>query len=157
MKPIVRGFLAFAIFAGLAIVTTISKHTVRPAYAQGGCSLATLSGSYAFSQPGFEAKNMRGNPLPIAVVGVSTFDGAGNFSATYTDMSPGRPGGYLTPIQTSSAGTYTVSSDCTGSLSFTSGSAAGITANLVIIGGGTEVFGINTTPSIIATIDFKKQ
>jgi len=27
----------------------------------------------------------------------------------------------------------------------------------VIIGGGTEVFGINTTPFVIATADLKKQ
>jgi hypothetical protein len=91
------------------------------------------------------------------VVGVSTFDGAGNVSATYTDMSPGKPGGYGTPIQGTGSGTYTVNSDCTGSVSFTSGTAAGITFNMVIISGGTEVFGINTTPLVIATADFKKQ
>jgi len=32
----------------------------------------------------------------------------------------------------------------------------GLTWDLVIIGGGTEVFGIATTPFIVATSDFKK-
>jgi hypothetical protein len=158
MKQIVRGVLALAVLAALAIVITTSKYAVRPVYAQSGCSLATLTGNYAFSQPGFTPKNSNGNPLPFATVGVFTFDGAGNFSATYTDMSPGKPGGYSTPLQGQTAsGTYTVNSDCTGSISITGGDAAGITANLVIIGGGTEVFGINTTPFVIGTFDFKKQ
>lgn len=158
MKRIVSGLLALAALAALVIVATTSKRIVRPAYAQSGCSLATLSGNYAFSQPGFISSSMKGSPLPIAVVGVSTFDGAGNVSVTYTDMSPGKPGGYSNPIQgATGSGTYTVNSDCTGSASFTSGDAAGITLNLVIIGGGTEVFSINTTPLVIATADWKKQ
>jgi hypothetical protein len=155
MKRILSGFLAFAVLAALTIVTTTSKYTVHRVYAQSGCSLATLTGNYAFSQPGFTPKNAMGNPLPIAVVGVSTFDGAGNVSATFTDMSPGKPT-YIA-VQGTGSGTYTVNSDCTGSASFTSGSAAGETLNMVIIGGGTEVFGINTTPFVIATADFKKQ
>ena len=32
----------------------------------------------------------------------------------------------------------------------------GLTWDLVIIGGGTEVFGIATTPFTVATSDFKK-
>jgi len=147
--------LALAVLAALAIVTATSKHTLGRVYAQGGCSLATLTGNYAFSQPGFTPRNSKGIPLPIAVVGVSTFDGAGNVSATFTDMSPGKPT-YI-PTQGTGSGTYTVNSDCTGSVSFTSGDAAGQTLNLVIIGGGTEAFGVNTTPFVIATSDFKKQ
>jgi len=134
-----------------------SKHSVRAVYAQSGCSLATLSGNYAFSQPGFTAKNTMGlNPLPLAVVGVSTFDGAGNVSVTFTDQSPGKPS-YIPVQHATGLGTYSVNSDCTGSITGTSGGAAGITFDIVIIGGGTEVFGINTTPFVIATADLKKQ
>lgn len=149
------GLLALASLTVLATLTVSSKHAVAPVYAQSGCDLSTLTGNYAFRQPGFTSKNVKGTPLPIAVGGVATFDGAGNFSATFTDMSPGKPTYIAT--QGNGAGTYTVNSDCTGSISFTSGTAAGITANLVIIGGGTEVFGVNTTPFVIATADFKKQ
>ena len=86
-------------------------------------------------------------------VALTTFDGAGNFSATYTDVSPGRPGGYSAPVRGTITGTYTVNSDCTGSMSSPS---FGLTWDLVIIGGGTEVLGIATTPFIVATSDFKK-
>lgn len=158
MKRIVKRLLALALLAPLVIIATTSKRIVRPVYAQSGCSLATLTGNYAFSQQGFISNSMKGNPLPFANVGLATFDGAGNFSATYTDMSPGKPGGYSTPIQgATGSGTYTVNSDCTGSISITSGDAAGIALNLVIIGGGTEVFGINTTPLVIGSSDWKKQ
>ncbi len=156
MKRIVSGSLILVTLSALVIVATTSKRIVRPVYAQSGCSLVTLSGNYAVSQSGFEAKShLKGNPLPFAVVGLATFDGAGNFSITYTDMSPGQPT-YI-PTQGNGSGTYTVNSDCTGSASVTAGDAAGLTLNMEIIGGGTEVFGIITTPFIIATSDWKKQ
>ena len=70
-------------------------------------------------------------------------------------MSPGKPT-YIA-VQGTTSGTYSVNSDCTGSADFTSGNDAGLTFNLVIIGGGIEAFGIDTTPFLIATTDFKKQ
>jgi|SRR5215469_1246240 len=157
MKRILSALLTLAVFAALAIVTTTSEHSVRAVYAQSGCSVATLSGNYAFTQPGFTTKNTMGlNPLPLAVVGVSAFDGAGNVSVTFTDQGPGKPS-YIPVHNVTGSGTYSVNSDCTGSITGTSGGAAGITFDIVIIGGGTEVFGINTTPFVIATADFKKQ
>jgi len=139
---------AFAMMAGLAMPAHASDHT---------CTLANLSGNYAFSQSGFESPNDPGQkPQPFTNVGVVTFDGAGNFSFSLTDMSPGNPDRYL-PLQLTGTGTYTVNSDCTGSASITTGPAAGVTLNLVVIGGGAEVFGINTTPWVIAASDFKKQ
>jgi hypothetical protein len=141
----------------LSVLLTLAAAAALVPAVHAQCTNATLTGNYAFSQTGFISNSQKGNPLPIAVVGVLTFDGAGNVSATYTDMSPGVPGGYKTPIQGTGLGTYTVNSDCTGSAAFTSGDAAGITLNLVIISGGTEVFGINSTPQVIATLDLKKQ
>jgi hypothetical protein len=60
--------------------------------------------------------------------------GAGNFTATFTDMSPAKPA--CIPVQGTGSGIYTVNSDCTGSASFTSGAAAGVTFNPVVIGAG---------------------
>ena len=151
MKRIVSALLVLAVFAALAVVVATSKHGVRAVYAQSGCSVATLSGNYAFSQSGFTPKKLNGNQLPAADVGVFAFDGTGNVSASWTDVFAG----VVTTNHTGS-GTYTVNSDCTGSLSGTTGDLAGVTANMVIIGGGTEIFGINTIPSVTATIDIKK-
>jgi len=156
MKRTVIGLLTLVALAAIVIADTTSKRSVRTAYAQSGCGVASLSGNYAVSQSGFEAKShLKGNPLPFATVGLATFDGAGNFSIIYTDMSPGQPS-YIA-VQGNGSGTYTVNSDCSGSISVTAGDAAGLTLNLEIVGGGTEVFGISTTPFIIATSDWKRE
>jgi hypothetical protein len=153
---IASALLALGVLAALAIVTSTSKNGVRAVYAQSGCSDATLAGNYAFRISGFTSKNVaNGNPLPVAVVGVLAFDGTGNFSTHYTDMSPGKPT-YIA-LEGTGSGTYAVNSDCTGSISFTAGDAAGLDANMVIIGGGMEGFAAFTTPFVISVMDFKKQ
>jgi len=104
---------------------------------------------------GYTSKNMQGAVFPLADVGVANFNGTGTFTTTFTDVSPGVPIGYRAPVEgATGSGTYTVHSDCTGSISITS---IGITLDMVIIGGGAEIFGINTTPFVVATSDFKEQ
>lgn len=156
MKKIIGLSLAVAVCAALFVLSSSSRHGVPVVHAQSGCGVASLSGNYAVSQSGFEPKSHeKGNPLPFATLGLATFDGAGNFSITYTDMSPGQPT-YIA-VQGNGSGTYTVNSDCSGSISVTAGDAAGLTLNLEIIGGGSEVFGISTTPFIIANSDWKRE
>ena len=157
MKSILGALLALAVAAALVILPTMSKHGVTAlpvVHAQSGCSVATLTGNYGFNNPGFTTptKSVSGNEDPFAVVGVFAFDGAGNLSSTDTVAFKG----VISPGLTSS-GTYTVNSDCTGSISFTAGAHSGITFNTVIIGGGPEVFGIETTPSFTGSFDAKKQ
>jgi|SRR5215471_18791937 len=154
MSRIFSALLASAVLVALVTVTTTSKHGVRAVYARSGCTDATLTGNYAFSQPGFTTpnKSVKGNEDPAAAVGVFAFDGAGNISSSYTVAFKG----VISAGQTGS-GTYTVNSDCTGSISFTAGDAAGFTLNTVIVGGGIEIFGIATTPSYTVTVDAKKQ
>jgi ABC-type Fe3+-siderophore transport system permease subunit len=149
--------LALAVLAALAIVTTTLRHTVRAVYASNGCTDATLTGNYAFNFTGFTTPvfpNVEGQEVPIAAVGVFTFDGAGNFSTSFTsalngDISTGN----------TASGTYTVNSNCTGSIAWTTGPFAGVTFNMAVIGGGPEIFGIDTdkTAGITATFDAKKQ
>jgi hypothetical protein len=154
MKRIVSGFLALAVSATLVFVVTNWKHGVTPVHAQGGCSIATLTSAYAFRDPAFVAPGhaVNGAEVPAAAVGVFSFDGLGGVSASYTLVI----NGVISTGQTGS-GTYTVNSDCTGSVSFTTGDAAGLTFNIIIIGGGTEIFGIHTSPGITGAFDAKKQ
>lgn len=142
-----------AVLAALSILTTTSKHGFPVAHAQSGCSVATITGSYAVSAPGFASpgRSPNGNEVPLDAVGVMTFDGAGAVSTTYTLAE----NGVIVPGRTSS-GSYTVSSDCTGSITFTAGDFTP-NFNIVIIGGGTEFFGIETTPGFTGTMDGKKQ
>jgi hypothetical protein len=151
MKRIVSALLALAVLVALVHVITTSKHAVRAVYAQSGCSVATLNGHYAFSQPGWAGAG-QGNQLPFFNVGVVAFDGTtGTVSASFTGVSHG-----VVSTETD-AGTYTVNPDCTGSMSFTTGPGAGAAFNIVIIGGGPELFGINTSAGFTSSFDAKKQ
>src|SRR6266568_2023723 len=86
---IASALLALAVLAALAIVTTTSKHTVRAVYASTGCTDATLTGNYGFNYSGSTSSHgptttTVGPVVPIAAVGVFTFDGAGNVSASFS-------------------------------------------------------------------------
>jgi hypothetical protein len=55
---------------------------------------------------------------------------------------------------TPDTGTYTVNSDCTGT---TTDATIDVHFNIVTVGGGAEVFGIETDEGFTATFDAKKQ
>ncbi len=146
-----------AAVVALVVWAPTMKHgsTALPVvHAQSGCTNANLNASYAFKFTGFSAphKSVVEPEVPTAVVGVIPFDGAGNVSYKLTLVVNGS----LFPIQTGT-GTYTVNSDCTGSVAFTTGDLIGINFNIVIIGGGTELFGILTNSGLTQTFDAKKQ
>jgi len=151
MKRVFSSFFALAVSATLVFVATSSNHGVTAVHAQGGCSVATLTGNYGIvltgaGAPGHSVKGK--NTFPYAAVGVITFDGTGNFSQTYTIVFNG------VASAASDVGTYTVNSDCSGTLTDTT---INIHANLSIVGGGSEVFGIITDRGFTDTFDVKKQ
>jgi len=149
MKRVLSVLLASAVFATLVAAALKSNRIVRPAYADSGCSVATLNSSYGFSESGFAL--VSGSQVPFAAVGLLEFDGRGNSSITYTFAF----GGTISTSQTGT-GTYSVNTNCTGSVSFTTGNAAGITDNIAIARGA-EVLGIQTNSGVTATFDAKKQ
>jgi len=78
-------------------------------------SKASLKGSYSFLTNLWTANTSTDQ---FAMVGVLTFDGAGNVTGSYTSLS-------LQTFQTGTlGGTYTVSSNGTGTITFTTGSTA---------------------------------
>jgi hypothetical protein len=147
---------ALAILAALATLTITSRHTVRPVYASSGCSLATLTGNYGFTQTGFFnfPETGGGGYAPTADVGLATFNGAGNFTANFTDSTNGK---ITTGL--SAPGTYTVNSDCTGTLTIVNVTSPGENApyTTVIVGGGTELMAIAAKNEATQTIIAKKQ
>jgi hypothetical protein len=88
-----------------------------------GCSNATLKGEYAFGVTNYT--------VPSVAAGIKVFDGNGNF--TQRDYR-----GYSTPAEFApkgqETGTYTVNSDCTGSMV--------INLNAPVTSGSTGVIGI---------------
>jgi hypothetical protein len=155
MKRILSTLLALAVSATLVVVATTWKSSVPAVHAQGGCSVATLNGNYGFKNTGFTtpSHSVTGTEIPVAVLGLDMFDGAGNISVTNGTLAV--KGKIFTGGTTS--GTYTVNPDCTGSITYTAGVAAGETQNMVIVNGGTEIFGIDAVPSTTVTFEAKKE
>jgi len=152
MKRTLSVVSALAVLAALAIVATTSKHSVPPVYAQSGCTDATLTGNYGFDFNGFTSAGREPQSpatRPLAVVGVATFNGAGSFSTAYTISFAGNVTQGVQDI-----GTYIVNADCTGSSTDTT---AGLHFNFVILGGGAEVFLIQTDAGNATTGVSRKQ
>lgn len=94
------------------------------AQADGLCSKATLKGPYGFTGHGeilglLDEKNVLhpfAAPSILDDVALVTFDGAGNFSRTDFGSINGLPKGGQTTFNPNQSGTYTVNSDCTGTM-----------------------------------------
>ena len=68
MKRILGASLALAVSATLVFVATSWKHGVPAVHAQGGCSVATLTGNYSFTATGATAPSRSGrgkNNVPL--------------------------------------------------------------------------------------------
>jgi len=143
--------IALAAAATLVVLPTISKRNVTAVHAQSGCSNATLTGNYGFSFGGFQIQHGTQRSVPFYGAGLATFDGAGNASATFNFGSNGK----ITTNQPYTA-TYTVNSDCTGSVTATPGSG-GDNFTFVIVGGGAEVLAVDISAGETLTADFKRQ
>jgi hypothetical protein len=117
----------------LFILSVIPGETVRGIenrVAQRGCTIASLEGTYGF----FRAGTIPAGPL--AAVGIATYDGTGNSTATQTISRNGTivPGGQ--------PASYEVSGDCTGRLIAANGQEF---ARFVVVERGNEIFQISLT------------
>ena len=115
------------------------------------CSVRTLRGGYGLIFQGFgttaPVPALTGAFLPAAGVGVVNFDGSGSLTLTDTVST----GGKVALITTT--GTYSVNSDCTGSLN-----APGAAAwNFVIVHDGRQILAINTIQGRVAAVNLEKQ
>jgi len=136
MRAITIGLLVVILTA--VLVTTGSHfNVVTPAKANQGCSLKTLNGNYGgvwtgYIDSGAPPVNPQtvGNFIPYDGLEVSTWDGAGNFTASDVFTVGGTPG-----QPANDSGVYTVNSDCTGTLTLTNG----LTFDFIIFGGGKEI------------------
>ena len=152
-KVVLATLVAVAAMIGLG--GTFSGGTLPKVHAQEeelqACSAATLNGTYALKFSGFFTRGpvpaAINNFTPIAGVGLVTFDGNGNLSASETVSV----GGLITPVNV--PGTYTVNSDCTGTFITTPNAHL----NLVILRNGREIQAVNTVPGSVILDNFVKQ
>jgi hypothetical protein len=132
-----------------ALLTLAAAAALVPAvHAQ--CTNATLTGNYGATFSGFlvPGHGTKGDEKPFAGAGLSTFDGAGNVSATLSASFNG-------VISTNGLYTasYTVNSDCTGSMTSTNG---GANFTFVIVSNGAEILAVDIDAGQTWTLDAKK-
>jgi hypothetical protein len=131
-------------FTGMLVLLSFSKHvspTVQAHERSEGCSVATLNGAYGLL--------LKGDVLqvgPIVAVGVSTFDGKGNFVADQTVNLNGKV--FEEPL----TGTYTVNRNCTGNADVVGAGPH----SFVIIAGGKEMDLMDNNTAEVLTIHFTK-
>jgi hypothetical protein len=155
MKRVPISLLAVAVVAATTILAPTMKHhfaSVPVVHAQSGCSTLTLNGNYGFTFGGFQIQHGTQRSVPFYGAGLASFDAAtGNASATFSFGVNGK----ITTNQPYTA-TYTVNSDCTGSVTATPGSG-GDNFTFVIVSDGAEVLAVDTSTGETLTADFKKQ
>jgi hypothetical protein len=119
-----------------------------------GCSDATLRGSFGYTSTGTLLDSYVPPPFagPFGETGRQTFDGKGNTNATATVSSNGN----ISTVGIN--GTYTVNSDCTGSMTLhIPDFDTTVHANFVIDDSATELRAIGTDSGVIETRVYKKQ
>ncbi len=126
----------------MVLVVMLGSTLTKPAVAEEDsdtCSLSTLKGKYVFAATGFNMVN--GVAVPKTVAEFLTMDGNGAVTFVATAVI----GGNKISDNTVSTGSYTVNSDCTGTL--TVGSFPFPVFNLYISPGGKEFVNIQVATS----------
>ena len=120
-----------------------------------GCSLASVNGSYAVERQGTVIAQLPGlpaPPAPLVAVAVARVNGAGSLFGSST-VNIG--GAVLNAVPFT--GTYTVQSDCTGTVTLDVPSV-GLTIHeaIVVIGGGQRFIGTETDPFQVVQVRGQK-
>ena len=118
VKNITTGFLFACALVGLIVAMAIgTSGTARADSSAASCGVHTLRGSYLFATHGWNI--VGGVAQPKAIVEGIDFNGDGTLVSPFATVSING-----TIIHSSgSLGTYTVNTDCTGTLSFTGGAS----------------------------------
>jgi hypothetical protein len=136
---------AITVLSILALGMLIGRFTMQPvAWAQNGCSVASLKGSYSLAINGFfyDADGFQG---VYASAGLAVADGAGVVTGTDTVSIDGTPtrGRQFT-------GTYTINPDCSGTVNLKDAKGNTISnMDLVIANGGKDVALVDYDPDTI--------
>ena len=99
--------------AAMAPGTSATARSVHDAQV---CSVGMLRSSYVLTLDGYQ--NFGGNPVPKALMQGIRFNGDGTFTVPFGTVNIG---GTIVIDISGGVGTYTVASDCTGTLSVTFG------------------------------------
>ncbi len=118
---LVKSITSYLLFA-CALVSLVAamalgtSGTARAAADTQVCSVGMLRGSYLWAFDGYQ--NFGGNPVPKAIMQGIRFNGNGTFTVPFGTVNIG---GFIVIDISGGVGTYTVATDCTGTLSVTDG------------------------------------
>ena len=131
----------------------ISFAGAQQASAQTVCSNQAFQGLYGFSATGWSVTTA--GTFPTAAAGNFLFDGQGGITTTLTLSANGQ----VLPSVVSS-GTYTLNSDCTGTITFSvavGDQSIPFTLNLFVDDNNKEFRAISTTQGTVLTLEGRKQ
>jgi hypothetical protein len=129
----------------------VAFSNVPAIWAQGGpfqtvCTNATLQGDFGFTITGTRPSSPGGPVETIVGVAMTHFDGNGNL--TQTDNIHGSISGAPNPDRPGT-GTYSIKSDCTGTMTLSSVGSPTLTLAIVVVDDGNEVRTAVTDPTAI--------
>ena len=110
------------------------------------CHAQTLKGTYGYQM----SATFPGAPRPVVGIGVFTFDGEGRWSSADTTNANG------VIFHGGISGTYSVSSDCTGSAPYEWAPGVGGTVHFVVVDNGKELLATEKGPAAV-TIRARRQ
>jgi hypothetical protein len=144
---------AFAAFflAGALLTRHQPFRAPRVVHAQTGCDATSLNGAYGYTYTGFYFDQF-GNTNFLSVSGRFVADGQGNLTGKESDSFSGQVlrGDPYT-------GTYTIDSDCTGTLSTSSQAVGSAAYDFVLVNNGAEIQLVETDGGTNITGVGKKQ
>lgn len=147
MKRAITTLTTMAAMTAIVISVPSVKYAATPpvVHAQetgSGCSLSSLKGSYGLDRQGMLVTSILGLPAPApwGEVAFENFDGAGSFYGKATVNAGGAV------VSGTVTGTYTISSDCTGTK--TVNTSVGVTVHeaIIVTAGGRRMIGTQTDP-----------
>ena len=130
--------ILLVVVGAAALLTTVGAGYAKDenASSRAKCSVATLEGTYLFAADGVRIKG--DEQLPFANAGYDVFDGQGEVKDVFSQ----NPNGKITRNE-SGSGTYSVKANCTGTLTF----ASGTRFDLFIAPDGSQLAFVQTKPS----------
>lgn len=152
---LVGTFLLGTVFGTLGVMV-FGRGAGPPAYAQGAtsCSNATLNGSYGALVQSQVLAGADGTPLdmplPRAAFNLLVTDGAGNIIRSGTNNTGG------TISENPGVGTYSVSPDCTFTVTYVA--ATGLTAHIagVLVDSGRKAYVVSTDPGQVNAVQWER-
>jgi hypothetical protein len=112
-----------------------------------GCTDSTIEGSYAFTIHGQILTP--GGPVLVDGIAKTTFDGHGEL----TQVSAVAFNGNIPLVWSPSTGSYTVNSDCTGTMTLISQSQPPLQFAILVSQSGNHIHTVVTNPGFAATSD----